>query len=162
PHSHIEVQISTVYHQGSTPDDHRPWIAPQIALSLSSQDYFSQKDPVLDAVVRAAPAATPAPSATITPLSAGQAVTFTTADGVVLGGTQYGRGAQAVIFSNIGNGQQADWQDLPQRVAQAGALALTYDWRGLGASRGAPDYTLSAQDLAAAIRWLRAGGVKHM
>lgn len=163
PNSLIQVQISTLYFPGSAPDDHRPWIEPQLPVSLSSKDYFNQKDPVLEAILRGgALTSTPAAPTPAAALSAGQAVTFTTDDGVVLGGTVYGSGTRAVIFSNIGSGLQPDWQELPRLVAQHGDVALTYDWRGFGASGGQQDYSLSQKDLAAAIRLIRARGAKQI
>ena len=164
PNSRLDVEISSRFWQLSTPDDHRPWIEPQIPVTLSSQDYFSQRDPMLEAILKVSPVTSTQvlPTATMTALSAGQTVTFSTDDGVTLAGTEYGSGDRAVIFSNIGSGLQADWQDLPQLLAQRGYLAVTYDWRGLGASSGQPDYTLSNKDLAAAIRLIRAPSVKQI
>ena len=49
--SGIEVRISTRYWQKGGPDDHRPWIAPELPVAVSSADYFSGRDPVLEAVL---------------------------------------------------------------------------------------------------------------
>lgn len=52
PYSHIRVNISERYHQHSAfPDDGRQWIAPRIPVELTSNDYFSNRDPVLEAVL---------------------------------------------------------------------------------------------------------------
>ena len=51
PNSKLIVQISSRYWQISSPDDTRPSIEPQIAASLSAADYFSGRDPALDAIL---------------------------------------------------------------------------------------------------------------
>lgn len=48
-----DVYIASVYHQKSTPDDPRITIEPEIAVPYSSDDYFSDRDPALDAALRA-------------------------------------------------------------------------------------------------------------
>ncbi|HEY6549457.1 MAG TPA: hypothetical protein VI589_16185, partial [Vicinamibacteria bacterium] len=53
PFSGLAVSISNRYWQDSDPSDQRPWIAPQIAVGLSSQDWLRNRDPVLDAVLQA-------------------------------------------------------------------------------------------------------------
>jgi hypothetical protein len=53
PYSGTRVSISERYHQhAALPDDARPWIAPQIPVTLQSTDYFTNRDPVMDAVLR--------------------------------------------------------------------------------------------------------------
>jgi alpha-beta hydrolase superfamily lysophospholipase len=93
-------------------------------------------------------------SISITP----QKISFKTDDGFTLGGTWYGQGSHAVILSNVGDGTQPDWQELPGELAQRGYLALTFDWRGFGTSAGKRDYTLSPIDLKAAIDFIRSQG----
>jgi hypothetical protein len=51
PVSGLQMTISTRYHQ-TEDQDQRTWIAPKIPVELSSRDYFSNRDPVLDAVLR--------------------------------------------------------------------------------------------------------------
>ena len=51
PVSGLQMTISTRYHQ-TEDQDQRAWIAPKIPVELSSGDYFSNRDPVLDAVLR--------------------------------------------------------------------------------------------------------------
>jgi C-terminal processing protease CtpA/Prc len=50
PVSGLQMTISTRYHQ-TEDQDQRSWIAPKIPVELSSGDYFSNRDPVLDAVL---------------------------------------------------------------------------------------------------------------
>jgi hypothetical protein len=51
PYSGLQMTISTRYHQ-SDDQDRRTWIAPKIPVELVSEDYFANRDPVLDAVLR--------------------------------------------------------------------------------------------------------------
>jgi hypothetical protein len=53
PSSHIKVNVSSRYWEKSTPDDDRPWIPPDIPVELSSSNYFTGVDPVLDAALNA-------------------------------------------------------------------------------------------------------------
>ncbi len=50
PYSGLEMTISTRYHQ-TDDQDRRVWIAPKIPVALSSEDYFANRDPALDAVL---------------------------------------------------------------------------------------------------------------
>ncbi|HLZ13656.1 MAG TPA: hypothetical protein VKP58_13800 [Candidatus Acidoferrum sp.] len=51
PDSGLVVRLSTVYWRDWTGDESRPWIAPDISVVESSQDYFAGKDPSLQAVL---------------------------------------------------------------------------------------------------------------
>jgi hypothetical protein len=51
PYSRVRGSISNRYWQDSDPDDDRPWIAPQVPVSLSSRDYFTGVDPALEAII---------------------------------------------------------------------------------------------------------------
>jgi C-terminal processing protease CtpA/Prc len=51
PYSGLQMTISTRYHQ-TDDQDQRTWIAPKIPVELSSEEYFANRDPVLDAVLR--------------------------------------------------------------------------------------------------------------
>jgi C-terminal processing protease CtpA/Prc len=53
PYSGIVGSMSSRYFQDSHPLDDRQWIAPDIPVQLSSQDYFANRDPVLAAVLDA-------------------------------------------------------------------------------------------------------------
>lgn len=110
----------------------------------------------------APPTTTPVPATpTALPFN-GKRITFTTEDGIKLGGTLYGGGPRAVIFSNVGDGRQADWQPLIGPLVQRGLAVLTYDWRGLGESAGPTNYLRCATDLQAAIGFLRAQGAQRI
>ena len=49
PYSGLTAGLSAVYWQHSVPQDHRLGIAPDMPVRLSSQAYFNNRDPVLDA-----------------------------------------------------------------------------------------------------------------
>ena len=70
--------------------------------------------------------ATPAPHATQMDLENLECATL---DGATLAVTRYGHGATAVIFSNRSDKGRDSWADLPQLVAAAGYMALTYNYR---------------------------------
>ena len=51
--SGIKVNVSSRFFDFASPDDPRPWIAPDIAVELSSPDYFASFDAVLQAAIDA-------------------------------------------------------------------------------------------------------------
>jgi hypothetical protein len=51
PFSGVMVSISNRHWQDSSPDDRRPWIAPQIPVALTGADWLANRDPVLAAVL---------------------------------------------------------------------------------------------------------------
>ncbi|MDF1868697.1 MAG: hypothetical protein P1U70_27985 [Saprospiraceae bacterium] len=50
PNSGLMAIISTQFHQTSRAEDQRKWIAPHMPVSLSSGDYFSGNDPILEEI----------------------------------------------------------------------------------------------------------------
>ncbi|MGH9602323.1 MAG: hypothetical protein ACRD24_08020, partial [Terriglobales bacterium] len=52
PNSGIGVQASTLWWQDVDPRDRRPWTAPHIAAEMTSTDYRTNCDPVLEAILR--------------------------------------------------------------------------------------------------------------
>lgn len=51
PFSQLTVSISSRYHEGNASDPWL-WIAPTIPVSLSSNDYFANRDPVLQSIIK--------------------------------------------------------------------------------------------------------------
>ncbi|MFL5495093.1 MAG: hypothetical protein ACJ8DC_11980 [Gemmatimonadales bacterium] len=51
PNSGITVRVSTLWWQLSDPRDARPWTPPEIATDLSFEDYRSNRDPALEAIL---------------------------------------------------------------------------------------------------------------
>ena len=52
PYSGITGIVSSQFHQRGEPEDHRIWIAPHVPVSLSASEYFSGKDPAMDAIFK--------------------------------------------------------------------------------------------------------------
>ena len=53
PNSRITVRVSSRYWEFGGPDDTRPWIAPDVAVAITSADLLAGLDPVLDAAIHA-------------------------------------------------------------------------------------------------------------
>lgn len=51
PRSGVTVSIANRHWQEADPGDRRPWIAPHLAVAFVSQDWWNQRDPVLEAVL---------------------------------------------------------------------------------------------------------------
>ncbi|MDH4002516.1 MAG: hypothetical protein OEU52_14790 [Xanthomonadales bacterium] len=51
PYSGIRGIVSSQFHQPSSPEDHRIWIAPHVPVSLSSKAYFEGRDPALESIL---------------------------------------------------------------------------------------------------------------
>jgi hypothetical protein len=52
PYSRLRFLLSSVYWQLSSPRDSRLWIPASIPVPLSAQDYFANRDPVLESVLK--------------------------------------------------------------------------------------------------------------
>lgn len=50
PCSGLRVSLSSLYWQGSLPNDHRTWIAPSIPAPLSVRDFRDNRDPAMEAI----------------------------------------------------------------------------------------------------------------
>jgi tetratricopeptide (TPR) repeat protein len=50
PYSGLSGNLASQLHQHSWPEDHRIWIAPDIPVGLTSEDFFAGRDPSLEAV----------------------------------------------------------------------------------------------------------------
>jgi tetratricopeptide (TPR) repeat protein len=55
PYSGLRFLLSCVYWQLSSPRDSRLWIPPSIPVPLSAQDYFANRDPALELVLKLGP-----------------------------------------------------------------------------------------------------------
>jgi tetratricopeptide (TPR) repeat protein len=55
PNSKLEVRLSSIYWQNSFPFDNRISTEPAINIEMSSHDYFSGKDPVMEAILNYKP-----------------------------------------------------------------------------------------------------------
>lgn len=107
----------------------------------------------------------PTETAELAPIvNASRVVTFTTADGATLHGTMYGSGSTAVIFSTMGAQQQDTWAKMARATADAGYLALTYNFRFWVSETRIQDGLRAniADDLRAAIVFARGQGAKQI
>ena len=92
------------------------------------------------------------------PAGTGRAVSFTTEDGVNLGGHVFGSGRAGVILTHMYPADQTSWYPTAQRLAQAGYMVLTFDFRGYGESGGSKQIDLIDRDVTAAITQIRKEG----
>jgi pimeloyl-ACP methyl ester carboxylesterase len=98
-------------------------------------------------------------------------VAFGASDGVGLRGRLFGRpGKAAVVLVHMGqnSSNEADWFGLARRLARAGYAVLAYNRRGVcsgdgryDCSGGLDDWPKAWQDVAGAVRFLEARGVRR-
>ncbi len=96
--------------------------------------------------------------------AAAQPVSFATDDGTLLTGTQYGAGRTAVIFATTSDAHQATWAGVAQAAAEAGYLALTFDfsfWQPDG-QRDFNRMNAADADLLAAVAYVRSQGAERV
>jgi dienelactone hydrolase len=97
-------------------------------------------------------------------LSDSRQVSFLAADGVRLEGRVFGDGSSAVVLSHMRPSDQTAWFRFAARLADAGYLVLTYDFRGYcpggegGCSQGSRDIAAMWQDVVGAIEFVRSRG----
>ena len=95
-------------------------------------------------------------------------VAFRSIDGIQLEGKLYGQGKIGVILSHQYNSDQSSWFSFAGRLADAGYLVLTYDFRGFcpggdaGCSSGKKDIAAATKDLEGAIAFMRDKGVDKL
>ena len=82
-------------------------------------------------------------------------VTFTTEDGINIGGNIFGTGSKWVILSHMYPTDQTSWFDFARELAGKGYIVLTYDFRGYGKSGGDQDIPNIYKDLEAALNFVK-------
>jgi dienelactone hydrolase len=113
---------------------------------------------------------TPSPSETLSPSPTpvpGEAVTFRTLDGVRIAGRLFGEGRVGVVLGHSIDGDQAEWWNFAEVVADAGHAALAIDFRGYcpGDDGGCSEDGSTGdawRDLLAGATFLRERGVKEI
>jgi dienelactone hydrolase len=101
----------------------------------------------------------------LTGLAAAQEqVSFLTPDGYRLHADLYGAGDRAVLLVHGGRFNKESWDKQAQTLAKAGFRVLAIDFRGYGQTVAGTQTTddKSYPDVLAAIRYLRANGVKSV
>jgi alpha/beta superfamily hydrolase len=91
-----------------------------------------------------------------------EVIQFATEDGVTLSGRLYGTGTSAVLLSHMYPADQTSWDATAQRLAEAGYLSMTFDFRGYGLSEGEKDIQYLDRDVTAAVQYLRSEGAAEV
>jgi uncharacterized protein len=104
-------------------------------------------------------ASTPSPSP-----SAGAHVTFPAPGGVSIAGRLFGAGTSAVVLSNMGDNDAADWERFAPALAAKGYAVLTYSYRYPPGSRSltAEMARGAVDDLRGAVGFVRARGAQRV
>jgi pimeloyl-ACP methyl ester carboxylesterase len=96
-------------------------------------------------------------------------VSFESTDGVHLEGRLFGQGNRAaVVLSHMLPADQSSWWEFAERLADAGYLVLTYDFRGFcpggreGCSGGDRNIAAIWQDVLGAIGFVRSQGAARV
>ncbi len=110
------------------------------------------------------PSETPSPSPTPAP---GEAVTFRASDGLRIAGRLFGEGRVGVVLGHSIDGDQTEWWNFAELVADAGHAALAIDLRGYcpGGDAGCSEDGSSGdawRDLLAGAELLRGRGVRDI
>jgi pyridoxine 5-phosphate synthase len=97
--------------------------------------------------------------------AAGTRVSFASLDGTTISGDLYeasNRPSPGVVLVHMLSRNKADWQEMGERIREAGITALAIDLRGHGNSSGsAAELPPMMQDVRAAAQWLASrGGVR--
>ncbi|MEO8423379.1 MAG: alpha/beta fold hydrolase [Actinomycetota bacterium] len=103
-------------------------------------------------------------------LADSKAVSFESIDGVRLAGRMFGpEGATAgVVLAHMRPADQSSWFDFADQLGEIGYRTLTFDFRGYcpggdaGCSEGDRDVAAIWQDVAGAVGFLRAEGVRRV
>ena len=103
-------------------------------------------------------------------LANSSAVSFRSSDGVLLAGRLFGPEAatSGVVLAHMLPADQSSWFDFAARLGEQGYRALTFDFRGYcpggnaGCAGGSKDISSTWKDVAGAVDYLRAGGIKHV
>jgi dienelactone hydrolase len=112
----------------------------------------------------ATPSSAESPSPTPVP---GEAVRFRASDGVRIAGRVFGEGRVGVVLGHSIDGDQTEWWNFAEVLANDGVAALAIDFRGYcpGGEAGCSDDGSTAdswRDLLAGARFLRGRGVEEI
>jgi pimeloyl-ACP methyl ester carboxylesterase len=93
--------------------------------------------------------------------AAQQTVSFPTPDGGTIYADVYGKGARGVVLAHGGRFNKESWRPQAEVLVSRGFQVLAFDFRGYGRSTGPRDDDFgSANDVLAAVRYLKAHGAK--
>jgi alpha-beta hydrolase superfamily lysophospholipase len=88
----------------------------------------------------------------------GEAIRFTTDDGVRLTGELRGDGQVGVVLAHMFPADRTSWSSFATFLADDGFRTLAFDFRGYGGSDGEKDISEIWRDVVAAVRALRERG----
>lgn len=88
-------------------------------------------------------------------------VQFETPDGEVLAGAVFGESQVGIVLAHMRGADKTTWYPFARNAAQAGYMALAFDFRGYGDSTGQRDTDLDV-DVIAAVGLLRAEGATRI
>ncbi|MGH2683051.1 MAG: alpha/beta hydrolase [Actinomycetota bacterium] len=92
----------------------------------------------------------------------GEAIRFTTDDGVELAGELRGEGDIGVVFAHMFPTDRTSWASFATVLGDGGFRTLTFDFRGYGDSGGEKDIPEIWRDVVAAARALRDDGATRV
>ncbi len=104
----------------------------------------------------APPSSLAAPTAE--PEAPAQVVEFASTDGLRLSGRLFGTGTRGVVLAHMYPADQTSWTETALRLAEAGYLVLTFDFRGYGHSQGDRDIAHLDRDVMGAVTYLGSQG----
>ena len=87
-------------------------------------------------------------------------VSFATSDGIGLEGRLFGQGQTGVVLAHMFPTDQSSWWTFAQELTEEGYMALTFDFRGFGKSRGEQDIDLLDRDVEAGVDFLASRGAQ--
>jgi pimeloyl-ACP methyl ester carboxylesterase len=90
------------------------------------------------------------------------AVTFTTEDHRTLHGRVFGAGRVGVTLAHMFPADATSWYPAAKRIAEAGYMALAFDFRGFGESGGNKEVINAPKDIEAAAAFLEKRGAKDI
>lgn len=97
------------------------------------------------------------PSEVVEAAAEPRSVQFETPDGEVLAGAVFGEGQVGIVLAHMRGADKTTWYPFARNAAQAGYMALAFDFRGYGDSTGERDTDLDV-DLITAVALLRSEG----
>jgi uncharacterized protein len=89
-------------------------------------------------------------------------VSFTTEDGVTLGGHLFGSGDVGIILAHMYPSDQTSWYQAAQKLVEEGYLVLTFDFRGYGESEGSRNIEKIGLDAIAAVNAIAMSDASRM
>ena len=92
----------------------------------------------------------------------GTKVTFSTTDGVSLGGHIFGSGHSGIVLAHMYPADQTSWFATAGELAAKGYLVLTFDFRGYGESPGTKQIDQIDKDVDAAVKEIQSLGATSL